>query len=97
MTKISGIHQGKRACVKGYSENTFKICFLDDSMTRAKETELKLHSTHGNEHSSQNPNLPSAGINVQEKSRAPMPLFDGPIRDENPILSSSRESQWQSC
>ena len=34
---------------------------------------------------SQNPPLPSAAINIGARSRIPMPLFEGPARDEKPI------------
>ena len=45
--------------------------------------------------SSQQPLLPSPGVQLPTGGRIPMPLFDPPTRDENPI--PERESNILSC
>ena len=93
---LRGNHQGKEGCIKSVANNECRIQLLDGIIIYSKLVDVSL--LHDDEQciQSQNPLLSTpVGVNVQNNSRIPMPVFEGPMRDENPI--PERESNILSC
>ena len=96
ITLLTGDHKSKKACVKGRYENVYQVSLLNGENLQVHKNDLKLLTYHLEAHNeSQNPPLPEPGITIPANSRIPMPLFEGPTRDENPI--PERESNILSC
>ena len=73
------------------------MILLNGTQLDVQHNEIKLVNTNAftSDQSSQQPILPSPGIQIPAGNRIPMPLFDPPTRDENPI--PERVSNILSC
>ena len=94
---LTGINKDKQACVYNKKGNTYSVILLNGTQLDVQHNEIKLVNTNAftSDQSSQQPILPSPGIQIPAGNRIPMPLFDPPTRDENPI--PERESNILSC
>ena len=80
-----GVHRGQRACIINKSENALQIILMDGEALNVNAEEVSIWNEGLGTDRSQQPPLPSAGVHVPGKSKIPMPLFEGPVRDEKPI------------
>ena len=94
---IQGINKGKQAFITKINENIYTVILLNGTQLNAQSNEITLYSGHlvSYDENSQHPHLPTPGIQLPTSTRIPMPLFDPPTRDENPI--PERESNILCC
>ena len=79
VTLLDAINEDRQAIIKSKNMNTYSVIFLNGSECNVNIKKLKLFSE---------PDLPT-------RRRIPIPLFDPPTRDENPI--PERESNLFAC
>ena len=92
-----GIHEGKRALIKEKKENTYTVILLNSTQINVDSNDLILLSKFNvfSNQNSQYPNLGTPGMELPRDARNPMPLYEPPTRDENPI--PERESYLLAC
>ena len=62
-----------------------QVILRDGTILHKRRSEVMLWNESSAQERSQQPQLPSASINIATGGKVPMPLFEGPARDENPI------------
>ena len=90
VTILSGSRKGDQACLKSRIDDECRVVLMDGIILHTKIVDLKLVSEKTEVEQSQNPPLSTPGFNVQKPGRIPMPVFEGPEREDTPI--NERES-----
>ena len=94
---LTGIDKDKQAFICNKDGNTYSLILFNGTHLDVQHDEIKLWTNNDAslDQSSQQPILQSPGVQIPAGNRIPMPLFDPPTRDDNPI--PERKSNIFSC
>ena len=97
VTLLHGSNKGKQAFIKEKNGNNYKAIFWNGNQQDLNRNDLKvlISLNESSNQNSQHPHLSTPGIELSTDARNPMPLFEPPIRDENPI--PERDSNILAC